>query len=168
MITEHIIEGDFRSWRYAHERSETQLSGLSDEQKEFWKNNLDPISIEIELAEGESGRRADELKAAQEIIRNAKEHILDSQPSFDFSKTRFNTLGAQIREVTERIKTSSSEDEKKRLILEKRTLQAEATLIGGVLEVEGATPKNYTREKMLTQARELREKILNSIYRLQG
>jgi hypothetical protein len=160
VITEHIIEGDFRSWRYAHERSETQLSGLSDEQKEFWKNNLDPISIEIELTEGESGRRADELKAAQEIIRNAKEHILDFQPSFDFSKTRFDTLSAQIHEVTERIKTSSSEDEKKRLILEKRTLQAEATLIGGVLEVEGATPKSYTREKMLTQARELREKIL--------
>lgn len=160
VITERVIDGTFHSWRYEHERSNSQLSGLSDEQKEFWKNNSDPISIDIELTEDESGRRDDELKAAQEIIRNAKEHILDFQPNFDFSKKRFDTLNEQVREITEKIKLSSSEDEKMRLISEKRTLLAEATLIGGVLGIEMATPKSYTREKMLTQARELGEKIL--------
>ncbi len=158
-ITAHIIEGDFKSWRYTHERSEAQLSGLTEEQKDFWKGTVDPIHIEIELSEDEHGRRADELKAAQEIIRNAKEHILDSQPNFDFSKERAQTLVSKVLELTERIKSSTSEDEKKRIVLEKRVVQAEATLISGVLDIENATFKSFTREKMLTQARELRERI---------
>lgn len=158
-ITAHIIEGDFKSWRYSHERSEAQLAGLTEEQKEFWKGTLEPITIDIELPEDEKGRRADELKAAQEIIRNAKEHILDSQPNFDFSKERAQALAAKISELTEKIKSATSEDEKKRLALEKRVVQAEATLINGVLEIENATPRSFTRERMLTQARELRERI---------
>lgn len=158
-ITAHIIEGDFKSWRYAHERSEAQLSGLTEEQKDFWKGTLDPIHIEIELSEDEHGRRADELRAAQEIIRNAKEHILDSQPNFDFSKARAQLLASKVRELTERIKSSTSEDEKKQIALEKRAVQAEATLVNGVLDIENATSKSFTREKMLTQARELRERI---------
>jgi len=158
-ITAHIIEGDFKSWRYTHERSEVQLAGLTEEQKEFWKGTLEAITIDIELPEDEKGRRADELKAAQEIIRNAKEHILDSKPDFDFSKEREQILTAKVSELTERIKSATSEDEKKRLALEKRAVQAEATLINGVLEIENATPRSFTRERMLTQARELRERI---------
>jgi len=158
-ITAHIIEGDFKSWRYANERSEAQLAGLTEEQKEFWKGTLEPITIDIELPEDEKGRRADELKAAQEIIRNAKEHILDSKHDFDFSKERAQTLAAKVNELTERIKSATSEDEKKRLALEKRVVQAEATLINGVLEIENATPRSFTRERMLIQARELRERI---------
>jgi len=158
-ITTHIIEGDFKSWRYAHERSEVQLAGLTEEQKEFWKATVEPITIDIELPEGEKGRRADELKAVQEIIRNAKEHILYSRPNFDFSKERARTLATKVSELTEKIKSASSEEEKKRLTLEKTTVQAEATLINGVLEIENASTRSFTRERMLTQARELRERI---------
>jgi len=158
-ITAHIIEGDFKSWRYGHEQSEAQLSGLTDEQKEFWKATIEPITIDVELSEDEKGRREDELKSAQEIIRNAKEHILDSQPNFDFSRERAQALIAKVRELTEKIKSATSEDEKKRLALEKRTVQAEATLVSGVLEIENATSRSFTRERILTQARELRERI---------
>ncbi len=159
VVTKHIIAGDFVTWRYSHEQSATQLADLSDEQKEFWKKNLDPISINFELTEDESTRRADELKAAQEIMRNAKEHILDSQPHFDFSHTRLDELNAIIREITQNIKTTTLDDEKKRLIDQKKMVQAEATLIGGILEVERATPKNYTKQRILDQARELGETI---------
>ncbi len=158
-ITAHIIEGDFKSWRYSHERSESQLAGLTYEQKEFWKATVEPVTIDIELSKDEKGRREDELKTAQEIIKNAKEHILDSQPNFNFSKERSQTLTAKVRELTEQIKSATSEDEKKRLALEKRVVRAEATLVNGVLEIENATPRSFTRERILTQARELRERI---------
>lgn len=158
-ITVHIIEGDFKSWRYSHERSEAQLAGLTEEQKDFWKATLEPVTIDIELSEGEKGRREDELKAAQEIIRNAKKHILDLQPNFDFSKERAQMLATQISGLTEKIKLATSEDEKKRIALKKRVIQAEVTLINGVLEIENATPRSFTRDRMFTQARELREKI---------
>ncbi|MBU2100931.1 hypothetical protein KKA23_02325 [Patescibacteria group bacterium] len=158
-ITAHIIEGDFKSWRYAHERSEMQLADLTKEQKDFWKETLEPVIIEVELSENERSRRADELKAAQEIIKNAKEHILDSQPNFDFSKKRAQSLTTKVNELTEKIKFSISEDEKKQLAIEKRTVQAEATLINRVLEIENETPKSFTREKLLTQTKELQERI---------
>jgi len=158
-ITTHIIEGDFISWRYAHERSEAQLAGLTKKQKEFWRETLEPVTIDIELPEDEKDRRASELKVVQEIIRNAKEHILDSQPNFDFSKERVRVLAIKISELTERIKFATSEDEKKRLALEKRVVQAEATLINGISGIENATPQSFTREKILTQAGELRERI---------
>lgn len=158
-ITTHIIEEDFKSWRYTHERSEEQLTGLTEEQKEFWRGELEPVTIDIELPEDEKDRRADELKAAQEIIKNAKEHILDSQPNFDFSKERAQALISKIRELTEGIKSATSEDEKRRLALEKRAVQAEANLVVGILEIENANPQSFTRERILAQARELRERI---------
>jgi len=159
-ITAHIIEGDFKSWRYSHERSEAQLAGLTDEQKEFWKAAIEPITIDVELSEDEKGRREDELKAAQEIIRNVKEHILESQPNFDFSRERAQILGAKVKELTEQIKSATSEDEKKRLALEKRIIEAEATLVNIVLEIENMTSRSFTRERMLIQARKLREIII--------
>lgn len=159
-ITMHIVEGDFSSWRYSHEKSELQLSGLDEQQKELWKTDLEPVTIEIELSEVDESRRVDELRAAQEIVRNAKEHILDSQPNFDFSKARVEALNAQVYELTERIKSSASDEEKKRLAQEKGVLRAEALLINGILEIEGATPKSYSKDRVLAQARELRTRIL--------
>jgi len=158
-ITMHIIEGDFKSWRYSHEQSGTQLADLTEEQKGFWKETLEPVNIEINLSEDERGRRADELRTAQEIVRNAKEHILDSQPEFDFSKERMQLLTEKTRELTEMIKSSTFEDEKKRLGLEKTKVHTELTLVKGILDIENATIKSFTREKMLIQARELRRRI---------
>jgi len=158
-ITVHIIKGDFKSWRYSHERSEAQLAGITNKQKEFWKANIEPVTIHIELTEDEKGRREDELKAAQEIIRNAKEHILDSQPNFDFSREKAQSLAVEARELTEQIKSAALENKKEQLIIEKRRVQAEAILISIILEIENATPQLFTRDKILTQARKLREKI---------
>jgi hypothetical protein len=158
-ITAHIIEGDFKTWRYSHERSEAQLVGLTEKQKEFWKGMLEPVIIDIEPDEDEKVRRADELKATQEIIRNAKEHIVESKPDFVFSTERVQALTSIISGLTERIKSATSEDEKREYTLEKRFLQAEASLIAGVLEIENATPQSLTRERIITQARELSEKI---------
>ncbi len=168
IITIHIIEGDFKSWRYTHEQSEAQLAGLTEEQKDFWKETLEPVTIEIELSKDDQGRRADELRAVQEIIKNVKEHILDSQPNFDFSKERAQSLAAKVHKLTEKLKSSVSEDEKERLVLEKRAVQAEATLINGILEIENATPGSFTRERMFTQARELREQIARLNFSLAG
>jgi hypothetical protein len=58
-ITTHIFKGDFREWRYSHEKSEAQLAGLSPEEKEFWKKNLDPITVDIALSEDENKKRID-------------------------------------------------------------------------------------------------------------
>lgn len=158
-ITIHIIEGDFKSWRYAHERSEAQLVGLTEEQKEFWKGTLEPVVIDIEFPEDEKSRRAGELKVIQEMIKDAKEHILDSKPNFDFSKERGQTLATKISELIEMIKSAVSEDEKKRFALEKKVMQAQAALINGILEIENTTSQSFTRERILTQARELLEGI---------
>jgi len=158
-ITIHIIEGDFKSWRYTHERSELQLAGLTEEQKEFWKATLKPITIDVKLSKDEKGRREDELKAVQEIIKNVKKHILNSRPDFDFSKERVQTLVVEVNELTKKIKSATSEDEKKRIILEKSLTQAEATLISGILEIENTSPRLFTQERMLTQKRKLRENI---------
>jgi len=100
------------------------------------------------------------LRAVQEIIRNAKEHVLVSQPDFDFSKERAQTLAAKVNELIEGIKSAASEDEKKRLTFEKRIAQAEAALINGVLEIENATPRSFTRERILARAREVREALI--------
>jgi len=159
-ITIHIIEGDFKSWRYSHEQSKTQLACLTEEQKEFWKATVESTTIDIEPTEDEKSRRADELRAVQEIIRNAKEHVLVSQPDFDFSKERAQTLAAKVNELIEGIKSAASEDEKKRLTFEKRIAQAEAALINGVLEIENATPRSFTRERILARAREVREALI--------
>ncbi len=157
-IIAHIIEGDFKSWRYTHERSKAQLARLTEKQKELWIETLEPITIDIELPEDEERRRTDELKAVQEIIRNAKKHILYSKPDFDFSTERAQILADKISDLTQRIKLAKSED-KERLILEKRRLQAEETLIKVFWEIENATPQSLTREIILAQARKLRESI---------
>lgn len=159
VITEHIINGDFKSWRYSHERSGEQLAGLTKEQKEFWQGTLEPVSIEIEIPEDEKGRRADELMAAQTMVKNAKEHIIASQPKFDFSRERARALVVRSKELVEMIKSSSAADEKKQYAVEKRSVEAEASLINGVLDIEGATTKSFTRQKIIIQARELCEKI---------
>jgi hypothetical protein len=159
-ITAHIIDGDFGAWRYTHEGSEAQLAGLTHEQREFWKGTTEPIVIDINLPEDEKNRRADELKAAQQIIRNSKEHILHAHPDFDFSEKRLHDLNSKIAELTKMIKSAGSEDDKKRLIVEKRMIQAEAILINGILEIENATPQSFTREKVIAQAKELSGKIV--------
>ena len=112
-ITAHIIGGDFEQWRYSHERSEQQLLGLTNEQKELWQQAQEPVTVQVELAEDERGRRSDELKAAQEIIQNVKGHIRDSQPNFDFSSERAHLLALRISQLTEKIKLSPSEEEKR-------------------------------------------------------
>jgi len=155
----HIIDRDFQSWRYSHEQSEAQLAGLTEEQKEFWKDTVEPITIDIELYKDEKTRRADELKATQAIIRNAKEHILELRPDFDFSRKRAQILGAKVQELTEQIESATSEDKKQRLALEKRKAQAEAALVNGFLEIENVTLQSFTRERILTLARELHETI---------
>ncbi|MFA5070604.1 MAG: hypothetical protein WC528_04970 [Patescibacteria group bacterium] len=160
IITSHIIEGDFKSWRYSHERSEKQLSGLTEEQKDYWIKASEPVTLEIESSRDEKEKRAEELRAAQEIILNAKEHIINSQPDFDFSKERARTLTEKTKELTEKIKLATSPDEKQKLIAEKRNAQAIATLINGLLEIENATPQSFAREKIVTQARELSEKMV--------
>jgi len=158
-ITVHIIDGDFSVWRYAHERSGSQLEGLTAEQKAFWQKNLEPVVIETELDAELKSRRADELKTAQEMVRNAKEHILVSQPDFNFSEPRSQTLEAGISELTEKIKASATEEEKKRLATEKRTLEVEAALIAGIREIEQTTPQKFSRERIISQARQLAEII---------
>jgi len=155
----HIIDGDFKSWRYSHEQSEAQLAGLTEEQKEFWKAAIEPIIIDVELSEDEKGRREAGWKVVQQMIRNAKEHILELRPDFDFSRERAQILGAKVEDLTKQIKSATSEDEKQRLALEKRKAQAEAALVNGFLEIENATPQSFTRERMLSLARELRERI---------
>ncbi len=158
-ITAHIIEGDFKSWRYSHERSKDQLASLTDEQKEFWKAAVNPITIDIELSEDEKTRRAGELKSAQAIIRNAKEHILELRPDFVFSRKRAQILDAKVEELTEQIKSTTLEVKRQRLALEKRKAQAEATLVNGFLEIENATSLSFTREGILAQARKLHKSI---------
>jgi hypothetical protein len=39
-ITQHIVEGDYREWRYDNPISQRHLSGMTGEQKEGWKANL--------------------------------------------------------------------------------------------------------------------------------
>jgi hypothetical protein len=108
----HIIDRNFQSWRYSHERSRVQLDGLTEEQKKFWKANIEPITIDVELSEEEKGRREAGWKAVQQMIRNAKEHILKLQPDFDFSRERVQILDAKVQELTKQIKSATSEDEK--------------------------------------------------------
>ena len=153
----HIIDRDFKSWRYSHERSKDQLDGLTAEQQGFWKANIE-LNIDVELSEDEKGRREAGWKAVQQMIRNAKEHILKLRPDFDFSRERAQILGAEVQELTEQIKSATSEDEKQRLALEKRKVEAEAALVNGFLEIEKATPQSFTRERMLTLTRELHER----------
>jgi hypothetical protein len=167
-ITSHIIDDDFKSWRYGHEASEAQLAGLTEEQKEFWKETLEPVTIDIELPKDELNKREEELKAAQGIIKNAKEHILDFQPNFEFSKERVQMLAFKISELAEGVKLTTSDNEKKRLVLEKRAAQAERALIDGFLGIENASPRSFTKEKILDQARELREKITELNFPLAG
>jgi hypothetical protein len=157
-ITAHIIEGDFQSWRYSHERSKDQLDGLTAEQQGFWKANIEPITIDVELSEEEKGRREAGWKVVQQMIRDVKEHILKLRPDFDFSRKRVQILDAKVEDLTKQIKSATSEDEKQRLALEKRKAQAEAALVNGFLEIENATPQSFTRERMLTLARELHER----------
>jgi len=153
----HIIDRDFKSWRYSHERSKDQLDGLTAEQQGFWKANIE-LNIDVELSEDEKGRREAGWKAVQQMIRNAKEHILKLRPDFDFSRERAQILGAEVQELTEQIKSATSEVEKQRLALEKRKVEAEAALVNGFLEIEKATPQSFTRERMLTLTRELHER----------
>jgi len=159
-ITAYIVEGNFKSWRYSHRLSEAQLTDLTDEQKEFWMTTVEPVTVDVELSEVEKSRREDELKAVKEIIRNAKDHILEFQPNFDFSRERAQTLVAKVKELTNQMKFASSEDEKKRFVFEKRVAEAEAILVNGVVEIENVTSQFFTREKIFTQARELRDGIV--------
>jgi hypothetical protein len=135
-----------------------QLDGLTEEQKKFWKANIEPITIDVELSEEEKGRREAGWKVVQQMIRDVKEHILKLRPDFDFSRKRAQILGAKVQELTEQIESATSEDKKQRLALEKRKAQAEAALVNGFLEIENATPQSFTRERMLTLARELHER----------
>lgn len=154
-VTEHIIEGDFNAWRYTHEQTAIQLAGLTEEQKKFWRETLEPITIDISLSDDEESRRADELRATKDILRNAKEHILVEQPHFDFSRDRARMLSIQVDGLTERIKSCTSDDEKRSLVVEKRRVQAETTLLSGFLEIEEATTASFTRDRICAQARAL-------------
>jgi hypothetical protein len=158
-ITGHIIEEDFETWKYSHEQSEAQLVGLTEEQRDFWIANIEPVTIDIALSESDESRRDDELKAAQGIIRNCKEHILSSQPDFEFSRERFQIIAANLVEITEKIRNASNEEEKSRLIAKRRVAEAEAALIIGVLEIEEATASSYTRDSLLRRVAEMSEGI---------
>jgi len=159
VITSHIVEGDFKTWRYSHEMSDTQLAGLSDEQKIFWINNDEPVSQEIEMSADETEKRNDELKTAQSIINNAKQHILEFNPNFDFSKRRHDELNYQIKELTDMIKASTNDEEKKSYIKQKKSLQTEALLIGGIIEFENANPESYDKSNIIARGQEIYNQI---------
>ena len=159
-ITTHIIDGDFKEWKYTHEKSEKQLEDLSDEQKKAWIENLESEQIEIEVTKEESQKREEELKTAQEIIKKAKGHILEARTDLDFSRTNLRELKLEIKDLTDKIKIEKDEKEKRRLIEKKRELELDAVLIEGVLEIEEATPESFSQDKILSQANMLREKII--------
>ncbi len=158
-ITTHIIDGDFISWRYSHERSMAQLADLTEEQRAFWIKNTEPISIQFEITVDEKEKLEGELQVAKDIIKNAKEHILESSPDFDFTKERSEELSQQINKLIEKIKSAENEKEKKKFTSEKILLQAELTIINGVRNIEEATIRSFSRESILKQAKKLEEAI---------
>ncbi len=158
-IVRHIIDGDFKKWRYSHEYSEIQLAGLTGEQKELWKNNLDPIIVKSERSQSEEDQWENEFKVIQKIVKNAKAHILESQPGFTFSEEKMEELKRKVIQLTEKIKTTNSGEEKRRFIKEKRKLQTEYSLIHGILKIESADPKTLTSSEVIAQSRELYSRI---------
>lgn len=157
-ITGRIIKGDFKEWRYSHIESESQLSGLNEEQKDFWKSNLEH-SIKLVGSVDEIAKRKEQLNAVKEIVNDAKSHILESMPDLEFSKQRVLDLANQISVLTEDIRGSDLDEEKKNLISKKRFLEAEYSLISGILEVEDAKVETFTQDRVLTLGKDLSSRI---------
>lgn len=150
VLTMHVIAGDFPVWRYSHEQSEAQLSGLSTEQREVWIRNFG--SVRIEAAVGEGNNAVDTLRAIQQIVSDAREHITQTVPDFEISQTNLDRLNSTIASLTEKIKSSQSREELIEASTEKGKLEDQVLLMRIILELEGLGVEKVSRERIFSLA----------------
>ncbi|NDC39695.1 MAG: hypothetical protein EBZ48_16915, partial [Proteobacteria bacterium] len=76
-ITTHIIRGDFEEWRVSHRLSAVQMQDFTDKQVAAWNSPL-PSRYYAAAPLADVDRKAAQLKAVRQILRNAREHIEES------------------------------------------------------------------------------------------
>ena len=157
-IMEHILSGDFLEWKYDHEQTDSQLSGLSETQKTAWKKNQEDILIEIN-ASSEEEQRLNEILAIKSIVANAVEHLNEESSDIIITEERIKSLQEEIRqkELGPLITESALFENKKAL----SKLEAQRTGIAFILELQNLSADSYKRTHTLSVAQSLKDSLLH-------
>ncbi len=157
-ITKHIIDGDFKRWRYTHERSQELLAGLSVEESARWQENLPPVKLEVSVTTSEMEQRNAQLAAVKEHFANAKAHILEVKPDFDFSDTKVATLEQKIEMLTQQIMSAKDDAARKSFGKEKADLQNQVILVRGMRFIDTVDPAHFDPQEIIARANEAKNK----------
>ncbi|MBD3245223.1 MAG: hypothetical protein GF335_04480 [Candidatus Moranbacteria bacterium] len=149
-ITIHIVKGDFKEWRYSHAKSSQQLEGLSQDQIDIWKNNLEPIEVKEENSEDLQGKISNRIDTLQIIIKNAKDHILEIRSDLYFSDEKLSEYTQEINGLIQAIKNSEN-NKKVELINKKNRLTSEKRLIEGILNLDRVDISDFNQKEILQQ-----------------
>ncbi|MDP2630083.1 MAG: hypothetical protein Q8P56_01620 [Candidatus Uhrbacteria bacterium] len=157
-VMEHILSGDFLEWRYNHEQTDNQLSGLTEEQKTAWKKNQEDILIEIN-APSEEEQRLNEILAIKSIVANAVEHLQEEASGISVTEDNIQLLQEEIsrKELKPPITEGALFDHKKAIL----KLEAQRTSIAFILELQNLSADSYKRAHILSVAQSLKDSLLH-------
>ena len=145
-ITEHIVDDDFQTWRYTHDKSRKQLKCLEYHEEgelayhvvEAWRNNATSERLigDIDKLQPRINAMkivADELKGQYQTVTNSEATVETLQG-----------LEQRIMEISDAFRTGGKHiDNKKALGQEKRTLLAQYETLQAILKVESADPETF-------------------------
>lgn len=155
-ITSHILDGDFREWRYSHAIAQEQLGVVTPEQREQWTRTTEPVAATVRLA-GETAREESEIQAIGLILDQVRNHIRDKRKNFDFSPERGWKISAEIEHLTNQIQNTGSEAEIEVLEARKKSLSDEKQLIADLHVLDTLSPEKADQNDIAIRAHRIAE-----------
>ncbi|MBI4038964.1 hypothetical protein HY384_03320 [Candidatus Daviesbacteria bacterium] len=141
-IGQHIVLGDFISWRNGLETSMAQLSIIPEEKRQIWLTPVIPVELKLGMNTDREARQG-AVETIQRIAREAKAHILEVY-KIEFTPQRIQFLEQQSKQLAEKLKKDQlSHAERSELGQRKRTLDNEAKVIQGILNLENLDPQSF-------------------------
>lgn len=161
-IGRHIVLGDFVAWRNSLETAQAALSVLPEDKREKWVTPCDEVRVAIRFHDEDETRGA-ATSAIKRIVEEAKAHIQEVY-KLDFSGHRLEELHRLQQQLIGDIKKSQESEGKRELGIRKRSVDAEAKLIEGILALDTLDRDSFDPAKVL----DLVEKTRSAMTTLNG
>ncbi|MBI4433448.1 hypothetical protein HY632_01625 [Candidatus Uhrbacteria bacterium] len=102
-VVEHIVVGDFLTWRYQHEHAQAQLAGLDAERVPQWIANLPSTEVAPDAEEHHASARTVAARLLADARQHAREELM-AQPSGPTREESIEPADAEqyVREVHEK------------------------------------------------------------------
>ncbi|MFA6537430.1 MAG: hypothetical protein WCT18_03455 [Patescibacteria group bacterium] len=155
-ITIKLLDDNFLTWKYNHEKSVEQLAVIAEDKKIFWRTNLPEVSVRIEK---DSDQHQAEFLSVREIVKTIKAHARQSQFIMDFDPQTLAFFSSELNDLKQIDLANLDKDSRENLQKKIIAMQSRMLLLQGILEIEGVPQKIFSNELI----KPIAEKMKNAV-----